>query len=237
VLCALAAAVELPALIGAVFIGWWWQNGNWRQRVARVVGAVAIVVVLMALISAVSNLGWHWLSGLTNPGKIVSWLDPVTALGLGVAHAASALGVGRHTAGLVEISRGVGLGLAAALSVVLLFRSKGQGEVEALGWSLLLFAVLGPVVEPWYETWGCVVLAVVAERWTLRIMLGLSALACFADMPPARSLAASDPVLTAICWTTLVVAVGAYAAVRLVPSLPPRVPGPVQRVRQAAVER
>ena len=34
VLCALAAEVKVPALIGAVFIGWWWSEGSaaWRQR-------------------------------------------------------------------------------------------------------------------------------------------------------------------------------------------------------------
>ena len=236
-LCAFAAAVELPALIAAVFIGWWWNHGNWRQRVARVLAAVAIVAVVVVVISAVSNLGWHWLRGLTNPGKIISWLDPVTALGLVVGHAASALGAGGHTAGLIEISRGVGLGLAAALSALLLFRSKRHGEVASLGWSLLLFAGLAPVVEPWYETWGLVVLAVVAEHWTLWFVLGLSALACFADMPPARSLSASNPVLTVICWTVLASAVGTYFALRLAPSLPFRGPGPVQGVRQAAIER
>ena len=225
-LCALAAQVKLPALVGAVFIGWWWHDatGSWRQRVPRVVAAVAIVVVLMGVISAVSNLGGHWLTGLANPGTVVSWLDPATALGLAIGHAASALGAGGHTAGLVEISRGVGLGLAAVLSVGLLLRWGRRGEVEALGWSLLLFAVLGPVVWPWYETWGFVVLAVVAEGWTLRLVLALSAVACFADMPPARSLGAPDPVLTVICWTVLAGAVATYVAVRLVPSLRPSSP-------------
>jgi hypothetical protein len=223
VLCALAAQVKLPALIGAVFIGWWWHDatGSWRQRIPRVVAAVAIVVVLMGVISEVSNLGWHWLTGLANPGTVVSWLDPATALGLAMSHAASALGAGGHTAGLVEISRGTGLGLAAVLSVGLLLRSRRQGEVAALGWSLLLLAVLGPVVWPWYETWGFVVLAVVAEGWTLRLVLALSAVACFADMPPMRSLGAPDPVLTVICWTVLVGAVATYLAARLVPSVRP----------------
>jgi hypothetical protein len=222
VLCAFAAQVKLPALIGAVFIGWWWSDatGSWRQRAPRVVAAVAIVVALMGVISAVSNLGWHWLAGLANPGTVVSWLDPATALGLAIGHAAAAVGVGGHTAGLVAISRGIGLGLAALLSVGLLLRSNGRGEVEALGWGLLLFVILGPVVWPWYETWGFVVLAVVAEGWTLRLVLALSAVACFADMPAARSLGASDPGLTVICWVVLVGTVSAYAALRLVPSLP-----------------
>lgn len=219
-LCAVAAQVELPALIGAVFIGWWWHDGSFRQRVLRVAAALAIVVALMGLISVVSDVGWHWLAGLADPGRIISWLDPATALGLVLAHAASALGVGGHKTGLIEASRCAGLGLAAVLSLVLLLRSKRHGELEALGWSLLLFAVLGPVVEPWYETWGCVVLAVVAERWTLRIVLGLSALACFAQLPPPRFFGASDPVVTVICWTMLVAAVGVYVATRLVTSFP-----------------
>ena len=222
VLCALAAQVKLPALIGAVFIGWWWHEttGSWRRQVPRVVAALAIVFVLMGVIGAVSNLGWHWLSGLANPGTVVSWLDPPTAAGLAMGHASSALGVGGHTAGIVEISRSVGLGLAAILSVWLLVRSRREGEIAALGWSLLLFVVLGPVVWPWYETWGLVVLAVVAEGWTLRLVLALSAVACFADVPPVRSLGVSDPVLTVICWAVLVGVVGTYLALRLLPSLP-----------------
>jgi hypothetical protein len=221
VLCALAAQVKLPALIGAVFIGWWWSEdrGGWRQRVPRLVAAVTIVVVLMGVISEASNLGWHWLNGLANPGTVVSWLDPATALGLALGHAAGALGVGGHTAGLIEISRSVGLGLAAILSLGLLLRSGRRREIEALGWSLLLFVALGPVVWPWYETWGFVVLAVVAEGRTLRLVLALSAVACFADVPPARSLGTSDPVVTAITWIVLVGAVVAYVSIRLAPSL------------------
>jgi hypothetical protein len=137
-----------------------------------------------------------------------------------MGHAASGLGLGGHTRGLVDISRGLGLGLATLLSVGLLLRSNRRGAVEALGWSLLLFVILGPVVWPWYETWAFVVLAVVAEGWTLRLVLGLSAVACFADVPAARSLGASDPGLTVICWVVLVGAVAMYAALRLVPSLP-----------------
>jgi hypothetical protein len=156
VLCALAAQVKLPALIGAVFIGWWWSDasGSWRQRLGRVVAAAVIVVSLMGAISAVSNLGWHWLNGLANPGTVVSWLDPATALGLALGHAASALGLGEHTTGLVDNSRGVGLGAATVLSIGLLLRSKRRTEIAALGWSLLLFVILGPVVWPWYETCG-----------------------------------------------------------------------------------
>ncbi len=190
VLCALAAEVKVPALIGAVCIGWWWggSGASWGRRLSRVAAAVLISAGLMAVVSAVSGLGWRWLSGLSNPGTVVSWLDPMTAVGLSMGHGVGALGYGGHTGAFVSGARAAGLVLAAVVSVGLIARWQRVGELEALGWSLLVFVVLGPVVWPWYETWGFVILAVVAEGWTLRLLLFLSAVACFADVPAAQIL-------------------------------------------------
>jgi alpha-1,6-mannosyltransferase len=55
--------------------------------------------------------------------------------------------------------------------------------LSALGWSLLAFVVLGPVVWPWYETWGIVFLAVAAGTLARRVILILSAVGCFATVP------------------------------------------------------
>jgi hypothetical protein len=76
------------------------------------------------------------------------------------------------------------------------------------------------VIWPWYETWGFVFLAVVAEGWTLRLVLGLSAIACFADVPGARFFDPTDPLLALVCWACLVGAVSAYVMVRLRPTWP-----------------
>lgn len=222
VLCALAAEVKVPALIGAAFIGWWWSRPetSWRQRLPRVAAAVLFTAGLMAAVSALSGLGWHWLTGLSNPGVVVSWLDPATAAGLLSGHAASLVGYGGHAVAFVQGSRAVGLGLAAVISVGLVIRSKRFGELQALGWSLLLFVLLGPVVWPWYETWGFVFLAVVAERWTLRLLLLFSAAACFADVPSWQVLVGGNPALVTIGWICLAGATVAYSSRRLVPSLP-----------------
>jgi hypothetical protein len=221
VLVALAAEVKSPALIGAAFIGWWWSQAesSWRQRLPRVAGAVLIAAGLMAAVSAISGLGWHWLTGLSNPGVVVSWIDPATAVGLTLSHMGSLLGAGGHAVAFVQGSRAAGLALAAVISVGLVLRSDRVGELEALGWSLLAFVVLGPVIWPWYETWGFVFLAAVAERWTLRLLLFLSALACFADVPTSSALVGADPVLTVVCWGCLVGVIALYVAARLVPSL------------------
>jgi hypothetical protein len=223
VLCSLAAEVKVPALIGAVCIGWWWGESaaNWRRQWLRVVAAVLVSAGLMAVVSAVSGLGWRWLSGLSNPGSVVSWLDPVTAVGLVLGHAAHAVGYTGHTDVLVPGSRAVGLAVAAVISVGLIVRSRRVGELQALGWSLLVFVILGPVVWPWYETWGFVFLAVVAEGWTLRLLLFLSAMACFADVPAARDLTGTSPVVSAICWLALAGGLAAYVVIRLLPSAVP----------------
>jgi hypothetical protein len=224
VLCALAAEVKIPALIGAAFIGWWWSDPSlpWRRRCLPVAAALAIALGVMSLISAVSGLGWRWLDGLSNPGVVVSWLDPATAVGLALGHLTSVLGLGHHAAALVRGARAVSLVLAAVISAGLVVRSDRVGPVRALGWSLLVFAVLGPVVWPWYETWGFAFLAVVAEGWTLRIVLLLSAVACCADVPAARFLGTGEhPVLTIACWTCLIGAVIAYASARVIPTVRP----------------
>jgi alpha-1,6-mannosyltransferase len=221
VLVALAAEIKIPALIGAAFIGWWWSNAEaaWRSRMARLVGAIGISLGVMVALSAVADLGWRWVDGLSDPGVVVSWLDPATAGGLVAHHAASAFGFVGHQGEFLTAFRGLGLVVAAVISILLLWRSDRIGPMQALGWSLLAFVLLGPVIWPWYETWGFVFLAIVAEGLTLRLLLGLSALACFADLPPARVLFGAETVLELSVWVVLVALVVAYLIRRVMPSL------------------
>jgi alpha-1,6-mannosyltransferase len=128
----------------------------------------------------------------------------------------------------VQAARAGGIALAAVVSIAIVLRSR-LGPLEALGWSLLTFVVLGPVVWPWYETWGFVFLAVVAEAWTLRLLLALSATACFADLPSVRYFETTEPVLAVVCWVLLAGMILAYGALRIVPSVrcpPGFVPSP-----------
>jgi hypothetical protein len=217
-LCALAAQIKIPALLAAVYLGWWWSASvpGWRQRVERLAVAGALTAGWLVAIAAAARLGWHWLRGLSNPGVVVSWLDPSTAIGLLLGHLASAVGLSGHTGGFTAAARAAGICAAALLSTVLLLRSTRPGYL-ALGWSLLAFALLGPDIWPWYETWGLVVLAVAAERWTLWVLLALSAEACFTDFPSGAALRDPHAVLTIIGWTALLGAAVLYALFRLIP--------------------
>jgi hypothetical protein len=133
-------------------------------------------------VSLVSGWGWRWLTA-ADPGRVVSWLDPATAAGLLAAKLAAAVGLGAHTAGAVGAARVVALAVAAAVGLVLLWRTDRIDLPAALGWTLLAVAVLGPVVWPWYETWGLALVAVTARTAARRAVLVISAVGCFATIP------------------------------------------------------
>jgi hypothetical protein len=190
---------------------------NWRTRIERLLASGAVSAAWIVAIGAAAQLGWHWLKGLSNPGVVVSWLDPSTAVGLLIGHVAGALGYTGHNGGFISASRAAGLCVAAVICLALLLRSDRAGPFLALGWSLLAVALLGPDIWPWYETWGIVILAVTADRWTLRILLALSAEACFTDFPTGQLLRSPHLIVTVVCWTALLGGAASYAACRLHP--------------------
>ncbi|HEY5026129.1 MAG TPA: polyprenol phosphomannose-dependent alpha 1,6 mannosyltransferase MptB [Acidimicrobiales bacterium] len=210
VLCALGAEVKVPALLGVLFIGWEWAGAGalGRRRARAVMGSVAVAGVVMAAVSEASGLGWAWLWNLSDPGKVNSWLDPATAVGLALAHVVHGVGAGMHTPGLVMAARAVALLAAAVIVGALLTRTDRVGVPRALGWSLLAVVFLGPVVWPWYETWGIVILALASDAWSRRVVLVLSSVACFATVPAHVTATAADVVATVV---GLLVVVGGTA--------------------------
>ncbi len=190
-LCALAAAIKVPAAIGVVYIGWEWTGPglSWRQRVRPLARAGAIGSAVVLGLSVVSGLGIGWIANLDTPGTVRSWLAPATGIGMllsGVLHGAGLTGVPMAT--VLSGTRVLGLSAAAGLSVYLLFKSDRVGAVRAMGISMLLFVVLGPVVQPWYLTWGVVLLAPVAAGKLRAVLVALSALSPFIGLPGGRTL-------------------------------------------------
>ncbi len=188
--CAVGAAVKVPAMIGPVYIGWEWagQGRGVRERVWPVAKAMALTLATMAGLSALAGLGWGWIAGLTNPDTVRSWFSPATAVGLSLGKLVALVGLGDHTHALLTLARGTGFALAGVIGVVLLLRSEQIGPLRALGWSLIAVVALSPVVQPWYMVWGIVFLAPVAERGVRRLIVGYSAVACFLGLPGARVL-------------------------------------------------
>lgn len=185
VICAIGAAVKVPAFIGVVYIGWEWAGPgrSVRDRLRPLGTALVIGVAVMAVLSDLAGLGWGWVAGLTNPETVRSWIDPATGIGLAVGKLVSLVGLGDHTHALLTLARGLALLLALAVALVLLLRSERIGALRALGWSLVAIVVLSPVVQPWYFAWGVVFLAPIVEGNLRRAMVVFSGVACFVGLP------------------------------------------------------
>jgi len=215
VVCALGAAVKVPALIGAVYIGWEWlgPGRSIRERVRPVATALLIALGTMICISEAAGLGWGWISGLTNPDTVRSWLDPATGVALVLGHFVSAVGFGNHVHGILTVVRGSAACLAALIGLWLLLDSERIGPLQALGWSLLAVVVLGPVVQLWYLSWGFVFLAPVAVGLTRKVLIAVSGVACFLGLTGGHvfvsEIESANSVLVAFACAVLV-ALGAF---------------------------
>jgi hypothetical protein len=215
VLCGLAAAVKVPALIGAVYIGWEWlgPGRSIRERVRPVATALLIAVGTMVCISEVANLGWGWIGGLTEPDTVRSWLDPATGIALVLGHLVAVLGFGHHVHVILTVVRGTAACIAGLIGLWLLVNSERVGSLQALGWSLFAVVVLGPVVQLWYLSWSFVFLAPVAVGLTRKVVIGVSAVACFLGLTGGHvfinEIKSANSVLVAFACAALV-AIGAF---------------------------
>jgi hypothetical protein len=181
VLCALAASIKIPAAIGIVYVAWDWAGpfADWRRRTRMLVRAGLVTVGVMGVLSLVSGLGWGWIANLGTPGTVRSWMAPATGFGLLISGTAHVIGIGVGLGGVLTLTRAIGLIGAAAIAVYCLRHRERIGMLGALGGTMMAFVLLGPVVQPWYLTWGIIIVApVVTGRW-LYAVLGLSTVAPF----------------------------------------------------------
>src|SRR5579884_1207605 len=190
VVCALAAAVKAPGAIGIVYIGWQWMGAGlpWRSRIRPLVTAGLIGVAVMGALSLVTGLGWSWVLNLATPGTVRSWVAPATGAGIlltDVAHLVH-IGVPLHT--MLSLTRMLGLGVAAGTGLWLLARIDRYGTLRAMGLTMLLVVALGPVVQPWYLSWGLVLLAPVATGRVRTLIIGFSIASAFIGLPGGRQL-------------------------------------------------
>jgi alpha-1,6-mannosyltransferase len=181
-LVGLAAAVKAPAIVGAAYLGWIAVGGSGtsaRRWFARVLGGglaalVSGVVVLAA--SLASGLGVGWLGALGTAGQVDAYLSVTSLAGRGLAALTSS------STGSVATMRLASAVAAATAATVLVTRSHRLG-VRAPALALLALAVLGPAVQPWYLTWGLVLMAAAVAGDACRLLVGVSAVLVFLTLP------------------------------------------------------
>jgi hypothetical protein len=184
VLCALAAAVKAPGLLGVAYVAWTASPPGTPlpRRVLVAGGWGALGLLTLDLTGRLLGLGWGWVGGLEVPGVVLSYLSVTTLTGLAVAALAHAAGGGLGEATALAATRGLGLATAAVAAAVLLWRSPRAG-VGALGASLLLVGLLGPAVQPWYLAWALPFLAVSLAGWKQPALVALCVVATVAVHP------------------------------------------------------
>ncbi|MGH8979737.1 MAG: polyprenol phosphomannose-dependent alpha 1,6 mannosyltransferase MptB [Acidimicrobiales bacterium] len=175
-LCALAAGVKAPAALGVVAIGWNWgpPDMRWPTRAWRTIGALGIGGATLAVLSTVSGVGWGWLLTFSGSDKVSTGVTPIDAASHVVVAVSGIFGVHATVAGVRGVASIVGVCAAVLVGSWLLWHSPRLGVVKALGLSLLVISLLGPVLWAWYVTWGIVVLAPVATGGVRRAVVWIA---------------------------------------------------------------
>ncbi|MEL6981089.1 MAG: polyprenol phosphomannose-dependent alpha 1,6 mannosyltransferase MptB [Actinomycetota bacterium] len=191
-LCAFAAAIKLPAILAVAFLGWPWalEAKGIARRAGRlaVVGAEALAVIAAA--GRLTGWGWGWVDALTNAKPVDAYLSVTRLVGGGVSVA-----TGLDVDLVLAQARLIGMALAVGISALLLLR-RASSWPTALAWSLMLFAVLHPTTQPWYLTWGVMLVAATSAGERNRTLVATCAVALFSVLPigPQMGLVVLDSV-------------------------------------------
>jgi hypothetical protein len=191
--CAMAASVKAPAALAIAFIAWTWvkDNPTLRDRVKPILKATAVTAATMGVATFLAGFGFGWVKNLLSNGTVRSWAAPATAVGMAAGNLLHLVGLSSvSTTTVLSVARLLGLLTAMSFTLWLLLRGEHRGWVRSLGLALLLFVELGPVVQPWYLTWGIVLLAASYQRREHFWLLLLSITGPFIGLPGGRELLA-----------------------------------------------
>lgn len=127
----------------------------------------------------------------------------------------------------------LGLLIAIYVGYRLLLRSPDEGVVRCLGLTLLVLALLGPIVWSWYVTWGVVVLAPVALGRLRTALIVISTFWAFVGMTAVHGIylrllhtfVLTDLLLIAMLLATAIMPLGQFSTGRSRARLPRMTPG------------
>ncbi|MFL6115027.1 MAG: polyprenol phosphomannose-dependent alpha 1,6 mannosyltransferase MptB [Catenulispora sp.] len=190
VLAVVAGLIKAPALAAVPFL----IVENWRtdRRALVVVRDIAVAAVTAVIGGLLVPNGWGWTGPvLHTPAIGREWWTPSTLLaelGYGIGRL---VGLPVHLAGLLGVTRSIGLAVSALLLLELL-RRRGDPALS-LGIGLTALGVLGFVLYPWYLLWGWPLLVIAGSRRTAYVSSLAAAAFTLANLWPQRREAAALP--------------------------------------------
>ncbi len=190
VFCSLATAIKAPAAIGLLYVAWTWLGSGVRVRDKwkPFLKATLIATAVLLVCTFLAGFGFGWIRNLSTPGTVRSWAAPATGAGLALAGLAHSVGWHVSTASMITVTRVIGFLGAIGMAIWLLLNAEKRGWIRSMALSLLLFVVLGPVVQPWYLVWGLLLMATVYEGREHFWFLLLSITSPFLGLPGGRAL-------------------------------------------------
>lgn len=199
-LSAAATAVKAPAGYAVVVLLVLHLTATPRPQRLRVglTAAAAAAGPWLAVAAWVHNpLGF--LAGLTGPLTGRTLYAPTTLLAEALAGAGHLLLLPVPFMGLLSACRVGGLCAAGTVCAWLLVTARRRQAAQTIGLGLLAVAALGPVLYPWYLTWGLIPLTMAGPRQ--RRLVIVTALSSFTALPGCialgRFLLSSLPVMMA----------------------------------------
>jgi alpha-1,6-mannosyltransferase len=158
VLCALATTVKLPAAAAVLMIAVTWAQRDCLLVLVR--SALAAAAVALA-VGAAAGTGLSWVSTslVSTPHKVRLAITPSTGLGYTAAAILRDFGVHLSSRDLESALAVVGLGVIVVAGLWLTCRARTETLPRDLGLLLLIAAVCGPALWPWYLPWGLGLLA------------------------------------------------------------------------------
>jgi alpha-1,6-mannosyltransferase len=214
VVCALAATIKVPALVGAVFIAVCWARAETgvAARVRFGVLCAVIVVAVLGVITLASGVGVGWLSGaiFSTPAKVRLAITPSTAAGYTVASLLHDAGVSVAARSIESAFGLLTTAVVACVGLGLLVRTRIPSLVSLLGVTLLLAAAGGPAAWPWYLTWGLLLLCAVPGAQRSRVLLVPLVIGGLL-VKPGGDLVLPRPTAPAVLVVYLLLAIAAWA--------------------------
>ncbi len=166
---------------------WVWAR---LRPVARDVGVVsASGLVLVLLIPD----GLGWLRSAATPASGLTLYAPTVGLADGLARLGDIADMKIQFAQALNLTRTAGIVVTAGVMLRLLATIRARNLAATVGWGLLTLAVLGPVLYPWYLTWGLIPLAMATDRIRLSLLGTVSAVGAFLALPHCELLFANLP--------------------------------------------
>jgi hypothetical protein len=222
-LAVLACGLKLPGvvLVSFVLLDVVRRTAGAPRRRA-LASAVACGGAAVGAIVVLCRDAFGWIPALSVPGNVRNGAAPSTWLSY-----AAALLTGQRSGPGLDFSFTVGRTamalLGAGVIVALLFGAtsgSSQRALRGVGWTLVVLAVTGPALYPWYLTWGLFAAAIGSGRRGRIALVGLGSATCLAA-------ALGQGWLVLAAWLGVMGAVLGFTGWLAVPHLTTRLDGQV----------